>query len=104
MRSLHAAVHLCPGNRRARGPGPGRSVARRELADDDPAADPARRQPAPLDLAAQLLPPLAHASQPQAVRPRARVAADAVIEDGEVEPVLLDAEVDVDPACLRVRD
>src|SRR2546423_2011704 len=83
---------------------PAGSVARGELADDDAAADAARRQLAPFDLAAELLDALAHAAQAQAVRPGARVAPDAVVEDRQVEAVLVEVEVDVDTPRLGVRD
>ena len=56
-----------------------------------------RRNFTPFDLATELLYALAHAAQPEAVRPGARVAADAVIGDDEVDAVALKPEVDVEP-------
>src|SRR5437870_4685633 len=83
---------------------PSFSVARRELADDHPAADAVRRAFAPLDLAAQLLDALAHAAQAKAMRPGARVAPETVVDDRQVDPVVLEAEIDLDPLRLRVRN
>src|SRR3954470_17852264 len=52
---------------------------RRHLPDHDPATDAVRRRLAPFDFAAELLDALAHAAQPEAVRPASWVAADAVV-------------------------
>jgi len=48
------------------------------------------------DLAAELLDALAHAAQAQAVRPGARVAADAVVADRQLDAVAFESKVDVE--------
>ena len=65
----------------------------RQIADHHAAADTARRKLAPLDLATELLDALAHAAESEAVRPRARVAADAVVADRQLDAVGLEMQL-----------
>ena len=57
-----------------------------------------------VDLAAELLDPLSHASQPQAMRPGARIAAFAVVTDDQLEPARAQRELHVDACRPCVRD
>src|SRR6185295_8951128 len=76
----------------------------REIANHHPTADAVRRHFAPLHLTAELLDPLAHAAEPEPVRPRARLATDAVVTDHELDAVVREREVDLELLRLGMRD